>query len=332
MRLVSIIIPCYNAAEYLAAAIDSVLMQSYPNLELILINDGSTDDTANVVKNYNDHRIRYFFQENKGQSAASNKGIEAAQGAYIKFFDADDILHPQHIEMQVKVLQGAENAIACCNWGRFYKDDLSSLRYNDYANQKDMLPLDWLKATLRERYDMMPAWLWLIPKKIIDKVGGWDERLSLNNDFEFSIRLLLQCSEIKFAGGALLYYRSQNIRSLSSLQSAAAYESAYLSAQLGCAYLLAAENSAEMRVLCANKYLFWIYLLYPSYPSLVKKMEVEVRALGGGDRKIGGLSRWMHFLQATLGWKTAKRIKLFFYRLGFERWGTPLKKKLTGWT
>lgn len=329
--LVSVIIPCYNAARYLGYTIESVLAQTHGAIELILVNDGSTDDTQKIIQQYRDNRIRYFYQSNKGQSAASNKGLSEARGAYIKFLDADDLINPEHIAQQLKVLEGNEEAVACCAWGRFYNNDISTVQFKDDYNWQDMAPIEWLKAALRHRYDMMPAWLWLIPRNLFEKAGGWDERLSLNNDFEFSVRLLLHASRVKFASGAQLYYRSGVKNSLSSLRSAAAYESAYLSAQLGCAYLLAAENSAAMRVLCANKYLFWIYLLYPSYPALVKQMEAEVRVLGGGDRKIGGLSKLMHFLQATIGWKGAKRLKLFFNRLGFERWGTPVKKRLTRW-
>jgi glycosyltransferase involved in cell wall biosynthesis len=327
--LVSVIIPCYNAASYLKPALDSVLCQTHVNIEVLLINDGSTDNTEDIIKGYNDKRIRYFYQPNQGQSAASNRGIREARGEYIKFFDADDIMNRQHIEAQLSVLASEKETLASCTWARLYNDDPTSVQFTDDYNWKDMLPMDWIKAALSHRYDMMPAWFWLIPKNVLDKAGGWDERLTLNNDFEFSIRLLMQARKIKYAKEACIYYRSLSPSSLSSLKSIKAYESAFLSARLGCAYLLKKENTAEMRKLCANKYLFWLYEIYPNYPTLIKQLEEEVGKLGGGDRMIEKRSRIMCLLQNNFGWKTAKRIKLFFYWLGFKKWGSPIKQKIS---
>lgn len=326
---VSVIIPCYNASLYITATIDSVLAQTHPSLELILINDGSTDATEEVVLHYNDERIRYFYQPNRGQSAACNFGLKQATGDYIKFFDADDVLHPDHLAAQLSVLKDAPGAVASCNWARFYNDDHGSAVVSDEVIQEDLLPVEWLKQTLGKRYDMMPAWLWLIPRAVLEKAGGWDERLTVNNDFEFSTRLLQHASCVKYAADATLYYRSAVAGSLSSQKTEAGYRSAFSAAKKGCAHLLQMDSSAEMKRLCANKYLFWMYELYPHYPALMLEMEAEVKKLGGGDRKIWGRSKVMHALQGLFGWKVAKRCWLFFRKIGYTKWGLPLKKKLT---
>ena len=88
--LFSIIIPTYNRANLIGKAIDSVLAQTYHNWELIIIDDGSTDNTRDVVRSYNDNRIKYFYQENRGRSAARNYGIDISKGDYISFLDDDD--------------------------------------------------------------------------------------------------------------------------------------------------------------------------------------------------------------------------------------------------
>ncbi|WDV07469.1 glycosyltransferase [Lysinibacillus irui] len=99
---VSIITPVYNAEKYIDNSIESVLNQTYQDFELIIVNDGSTDNSAQNIKKYLfDSRIKYYLQENKGESAARNKGIEEAQGEFIAFLDADDLYQPTKIEEQI---------------------------------------------------------------------------------------------------------------------------------------------------------------------------------------------------------------------------------------
>lgn len=327
--IVSIIIPCYNSSRYIGEAIDSVLAQTHTLFELILVNDGSTDETEIIIRSYTDSRIRYIYQPNRGQSAASNAGIAAAKGDYIKFLDADDVLHPDHLAAQLAVLKDDPGAVASCNWARFYNDDPGLAVVSDEVIQEDLLPVDWLKQSLSKRYDMMPGWLWLIPRTVLEKAGGWDESLTVNNDFEFSTRLLQHTSAVKYAADARLYYRSAVAGSLSSQKTEAGYRSAFSAAKKGCGHLLQMDSSTDMKRLCANKYLFWMFELYPQYPVLVKEMEAEVKKLGGGNRKIGGRSKIMHGLQQLFGWKFAKRCWLFFRKIGYAKWGLPLKKKLT---
>ena len=103
--LVSIITPAYNASKYIKETIESVLNQTYDNWELIVINDGSTDDTEKIVNSFKDSRIKLINQENMGVSAARNRGLSEAQGEFITFLDADDILPPNSLEARVKYLQ-----------------------------------------------------------------------------------------------------------------------------------------------------------------------------------------------------------------------------------
>lgn len=98
------IIPSYNSARYLAEAIQSVLDQSYADFEIIVVNDGSTDETEAVVKGFSDERIRYFAQENKGVGAARNAGLRLARGEYVAFWDADDLFLPEKLSRQVEFL------------------------------------------------------------------------------------------------------------------------------------------------------------------------------------------------------------------------------------
>jgi glycosyltransferase involved in cell wall biosynthesis len=102
--LVSVIVPTYNYAHFVTEAVDSALAQSYPHREIIVVDDGSTDDTRSVLAPYGD-RVRYLHQENQGLSGARNTGIRAAEGEYIALLDADDAWHPRKLELQVAYLR-----------------------------------------------------------------------------------------------------------------------------------------------------------------------------------------------------------------------------------
>ncbi len=313
---VSVIIPVYNAAKYLEQTLQCILNQTYTNIEIICVNDGSTDKSLEIL-NIHKSRIKIIDQPNNGQCAASNIGLKAVTGDYIKFFDADDLMNPEHIELQVKRLNGRQNAIASCEWGRFYDENPDSALFNPEPVWRDLKPLDWLKTALSQRIDMMGAWLWLIPRKIIEKAGGWNEKLSLNNDFEFSIRLLLAADEVLFTNGAKVYYRSGMETNLASQKSQQAYEAALLSTQLGCQHLLQAEPSDTMKQLCANRYQTWMYRIYPSNPQLTKQIDKTIKELGGSNIDMEGGKVFL-LLKKFFGWKLAKRIQISMYRYGYK--------------
>src|SRR6185437_3911712 len=104
--LVSVIIPCYNAEKYIGQAIESILNQTYKNFEIIIINDGSTDQSADIINNYIllDNSIQLYNQPNKGVSASRNKGIDLAKGQIIAFLDSDDAWESENLEVKVKAL------------------------------------------------------------------------------------------------------------------------------------------------------------------------------------------------------------------------------------
>ncbi|MFT3722179.1 MAG: glycosyltransferase family A protein [Hyphomonadaceae bacterium] len=114
---VSVLMPCYNAAPFVRAAIDSVLRQTWPDLELIVVNDGSTDGTSEVLAGISDPRLTIVHQENRGQCAAANRAYSLSRGEQIKFFDADDVLSLDHLAVQVARLAGRTDAVAMGGMG-----------------------------------------------------------------------------------------------------------------------------------------------------------------------------------------------------------------------
>src|ERR1700759_5063249 len=96
---ITVLMPAYNAAPYICQAIDSVLAQSYSDFELLIINDGSADNTEELIKAYTDKRIRLYTQENKGLIETLNRGLQLATGTYIARFDADDVCYPDRLQI-----------------------------------------------------------------------------------------------------------------------------------------------------------------------------------------------------------------------------------------
>lgn len=123
-HLISIIIPCYNQGLYLDETIASVLNQSYTNWECILINDGSTDNTASIIEKWEsiDNRIKSHYKENGGLSSARNLGLEKAKGFYVQFLDSDDILHTNKFKIALKYFQNDTLDIAVTNYAQFTND------------------------------------------------------------------------------------------------------------------------------------------------------------------------------------------------------------------
>jgi glycosyltransferase involved in cell wall biosynthesis len=315
--LISLITPCYNAAPFLKEAMDSVLAQTYDHFEWILVNDGSTDETEAIIHTYNDARIRYYKQANKGQSAASNFGLSKATGDFIKFFDADDVMNARHLESQLNRLNGRTDALASCAWGRFYDRNPLSAQFIPETVWEDLDALTWVKKALLQEYDMMGAWIWLIPNAVLQQTGGWNSSLTLNNDFEFSVRLLLAVKEVLFTKDAKMYYRSGNA-SLSQRPSEKAFAAAIRSTDLGCAYLLQRDNSPLMKQLCANRYQEWLYRMYPNAPLLQHQVEQKIKQLGGSSRSMDG-GTVFQLLSFLIGWKASKRLHLWLKKRGYRK-------------
>ena len=307
--LVSVCIPCYNAEKYVCAALTSILAQTYQPIEIIAVNDGSTDSSAVVLNQFAERGVRVIHQQNAGQCAAANRAWNEATGDYIKFFDADDIMHPQMVEKQMMRLAGSNSDIASAGWGRFYSDDHDSFTLSPQSVWRDMDARDWLVEAWMDARPMMQCALWLIPRRILQKTGGWDEELSLINDFEFFARVLSQAKNIRFTPDVPLMYRSGLPGSLSGRKSDAAIESAFHSLMRGTEHLLNVRNDSKAMHACANVLQDFIYTYYPCRVDLRKQIKNRVTDLGGSDRAPTGSPKF-DLLRKFVGWKLARILQL----------------------
>lgn len=224
----SIVIPCYNKQAYVAAAIDSALAQGN-GCEVIVIDDGSTDGSVDVVSGYKD-RIIWEAGPNKGGSAARNRGLALAQGRYIQFLDADDVLPEGKVATQIAVLDKADDGdIAFCPWSLFHDDGRidppSDRRYwRSYQTGLDLLIDMWTFG------GFFPPHAWLAPRALIDAAGHWDEALTGDDDGEFFGRLLAHAGQAHFVPDTRVFYRDPPEGSVSrntSLKSARSFWTAF---------------------------------------------------------------------------------------------------------
>ncbi len=186
---VSVIIPTFNRAKLLIEAIESVLAQKYRNYEIIVVDDGSTDETREVLIPYlAEQRIRYIFQKNKKQASARNTGIRNSKGEYIAFLDSDDLWLSDKLELQVHALEeNPEAGMVYCNQ---YLIELEADKEERIKYQKGMLKSGWIfkDLLLRKFYCSTPTLL--IRRAVLDKVGLFDESLEdALEDWEFTLRI-----------------------------------------------------------------------------------------------------------------------------------------------
>lgn len=306
---VSVLIPCHNAGPYVAAALDSVLAQTWPQVEIIVVNDGSTDASAAVLDRYAGLGVKVVQQDNRGQCAAANRAWQEATGDYVKFMDADDLINPEFIERQMVKLAARTDAVASAEWGRFYGDDLTTFRLNPQSVWRDMPATDWLVEAWHDARPMMQCALWLIPRPVLERAGGWDETLSLINDFEFFTRVLCNAKDVLFTPGATLMYRSGLPGSLSGQKSRRAIESACHSLLKGTTHLLARRADPEAKRACANLLQDFIHTYYPQQADLRNAMATRVAELGGSDIAPDGPPRYQ-MLRRLIGWKLARKVQL----------------------
>ena len=223
---VSVCIPCHNAADYVEDAIASVLDQTWENLEVIVVDDGSTDSSREVLAEIHDDRIMILHRSFGNAAASRNEAFRHSTGSLIKFFDADDLMSDGLIAAQVERLQDRDDAVASCEWGRFYQHDPETYTANPEPVWQDLPAEEWLITAWTNARPMMQPGLFLIPRNILTTAGLWDESLTLIDDFEFFARVLTNTANVLFAPDERLLYRSGLGNSLSQRKSAHAVASA----------------------------------------------------------------------------------------------------------
>lgn len=308
----------HNAQLFIKDTINSILVQTYKNWELIIVNDGSSDDSLSEVKKITDNRMQVYTIENSGAAFARNFGFKKASGQFIKFIDADDLINPDMINSQLEIAKNNQDCIISGKWGRFYSNDIGTFKLNPEECWKDMKPLEWIYSSWKENQSMTQPGIFLIPRTIIHKAGLWNEKLSLIDDFDFFTRIILSSNGVLFCENAILSYRSGSHNTLSGLKSRKGAESEFLAISLATATLLKHSTSDIAKRLSAKTYATFIYNNYPQHKDLIKLASQEICKLGEIDFS-ELLPEKYRLLARIIGWKNIKRLQ--FYKNEFFRTG-----------
>lgn len=220
--LVSIIIPCYNYGHLIKFTIDSLLAQSYQNLEIIVIDDGSTDDSKNVILKLmeDDNRIFYINKKNGGMSSARNLGLRICKGDFIQFIDADDLLENDKIQFQVNQLLIEKNIDIVYTATKYFSNtnNINIFLDNNEIQNKGLFTISglttkYLKYLIQQNRITINAPLFR--RKIINEIGFFDEKLKLVEDWDFWLRLFFNNYYIKYIdntnGSCLVRIHDNNI-------------------------------------------------------------------------------------------------------------------------
>jgi GT2 family glycosyltransferase len=289
-----------------------------------------------IVESMDLPNLKLYHRPDLGQASNSNFGVKKATGSLIKFLDSDDLLDRDCISRMVQKYEENPNRLVFGEW-HYFVGDVSHIRWNHADIYKDYsVAMDWYVDVHRYAGSMLAAWMWLIPRKIIEKAGPWDERLTITNDLEFSTRLVINSDGIGFAKGAKHYYRKGITAAMTSKMGGNIPEKTATSVFIGLnkawEEVKKKEDSPRIRLVFANLFQKWIYLLYPGHLEYVHAFEKSVAELGGstlkpaGGRVFTGLIKvipWkgvrymQHILYATvwkpvLVWKSRKRLKKQF--------------------
>lgn len=212
-QLVSVIVPLYNAEKYIEETMESILNQTYKNIEIVIVDDGSKDQSSSIVKNFKKkypEQIKYILQENQGVSVARNTGIENANGEYISFLDSDDLWHSTKIEKQIESMH-KNNMNACyCGYMNFYEETGEKVE-----NTTNFVKGNMTKAFLTHQVFAQTS-TWIFKKSIVmDHNIRFTPGCSWGEDLEFLFKLM-SVTNVCYVDEYLTYYRILSGGNLSS--------------------------------------------------------------------------------------------------------------------
>lgn len=316
--LVSILIPAYNAQEWIADTIRSAMAQTWPRKEIIVVDDGSTDQTAAIARQFEANGVRVVTQKNQGAAAARNTAYSLSRGDYIQWLDADDLLAPDKIARQMEVLGklGGKRTLLSGRWGKFMYRPWRA-RFTPTALWCDLSPVEWLQRKLEQNIYMQTA-TWLVSRELSEVAGPWDTRLLGDDDGEYFCRVLRSSDSVRFVPESKVYYRSFGYDSLSYVGlSMRKCEAHWLSMQLHIGYLRALDDSARSRAACLRYLRNCLIYFYPEKEDIVKQARKVAGEIGDllGEPSLSWKYSWV---KTAFGWRLAKKVQVLLRKIRWQ--------------
>jgi glycosyltransferase involved in cell wall biosynthesis len=311
--VLSVVVPAYNAGAYITTTLDSLLQDGVLDVEIVICDDGSDDDTANIIRNYaaRDRRISLLAQANAGAAAARNNAFSASRGSAILYFDADDVLRPGSLRALSVMAHRYPNDIIYSPWAKF-GEDLNRLQHGSRLLTEDLPGCDWLIHAFLYDYPTYPGGF-VLPRSSIEQYGGWDVRLTFQDDMEFYARHISRAKLMRYCPDSLFCYREQVPNSYSKKAGRASSESQWLATRLAAEHLLSVCTKPRARAAAFRQLMLVSFTQYMFARDISEKAERLARKVGGWRRWLpycprlpGGFRR--RALQVLFGWKRALRL------------------------
>jgi len=315
--LVSILIPAYNAQTCLAETLRSALAQTWENKEIIVVDDGSKDGTLALARSFESDVVKVFTHNNQGAAATRNKAYSLSCGDYIQWLDADDLLAPDKIAMQMEALVDPPNrkTLLSGEWGSFMHRPHRA-KFVPTGLWNNLSKAEWLMLKMEQNTYMQTA-TWLVSRELSEAAGPWDTRLLGDDDGEYFCRILLASDGVRFVPGARVYYRQSGSTSLSYIGASDRKRDAqWVSMELHIGYLQSLERSERARAACVTYMQNWMVHFYPERLDIFEKARKLSRELGGQIE--APVPSWKYsWIQALFGRRLARSAE---FRLRSLRW------------
>ncbi|WP_042342282.1 glycosyltransferase [Calothrix sp. PCC 7507] len=314
--LVSIVIPCYNAEYFLNETLESVFSQTWQNFEVIVIDDGSSDSTASVIRSFGS-RIKAEFCSNHGVSAARNRGTELARGEFIQYLDADDLLTPDALEKRVKALVNSNADVAYSDWQKLEEGEEKNFYLGKIIARRIEDVHDDLQIALFTDFWAPPAAL-LYHRRTVEAIGFWNESLPIIQDARFLLDAALVGAKFIHVPGVQANYRVHKTAiSLSCCNSASFVQDCFQNAcQVEKIWKANGGINSKQLVALENVYgqiarFFFEHDRLKFYEVLAKIHNINPNYLPAGSKALRYLAKWFGYEQAeaiALAYRQAKRI------------------------
>lgn len=308
--LVSILISAYNAEEWIAYTLQSAVAQTWARKEIIVVDDGSTDRTAEIARRFASQGVTLVCTENGGLSAGQNHAFEHCHGDYIQYLDADDLLAPDKIERQLAALRESDSRriLLSSPWAPFFYRT-RGVRFVRNSLWEDLSPVEWLLRKMGENLHMQNA-TWLVSRELAEAAGPWDEDLHYDQDGEYFARVLLASERTRFVPETGIYYRVTGSNRVSYLgNSDKKKDSLLVSMKLHIQYLRSLEESERVRKACLAYLQNWYGVFYPDRSDITAELQSIAAQLRG--HLVEPRLRWKYaWMRPLFGWKAAKRAQM----------------------
>jgi glycosyltransferase involved in cell wall biosynthesis len=312
--LVSVLIPAYNSEGWIADTLRSAISQSWPNKEIIVVDDGSKDRTPEIAHRFAAYGVQVVTQQNQGAAAARNTAYAHSRGEYIQWLDADDLLSPDKISIQMAKAEesGSRRTLISCGWSHFLYRYYRA-RFVPTALWRDHSPVEWLICKMGQNLHMQTG-TWLVSRELSELAGAWNIDMHSDDDGEYFCRVLLASDGVCFTPGARVYYRASGASSLSHIGSSNRKRDAqWNSMKLHIGYLRSLEDSPRTRAACVAYIQNWLLFFYPERPDLVAQMRNAAQELGG-DIHTPPLSWKYSWIESLFGEKLGRRAQFILPR------------------